>query len=244
MNLNQYVQVNPEKTLAEVQAYTTYILDNADYLREYLQLNGKWRKLIAHTLDTNDILFDAASGIIHKVNKEGPISFNPHTTKGSAHVLMLDAFVAAGDLDPDDKFAVLALATKKPFENISQAEFDEAKTELLTFGETTGTMSYSVVGSSDIKVVRSNDKKLKVLFELTESVTYNTQIKLFVSQESEISGTFVELPNPVDSSIVIKAGQLNTIAEIKHNYGRWTQWRAVSNRTDAFNVLVKAVDKY
>ena len=113
-------------TLSEAQAYTTYILQNADTLREYLMLKGKWDRVIAPSLDTNSLLFNAASGIVYKVNKEQPISFNPNTANGAAHITMLNSFVPS-DLTAIEVDEILALATEQPFSNATQSQFNAAK---------------------------------------------------------------------------------------------------------------------
>jgi len=127
MNLSQYIVNNPLATLADVQNYSKSILSNTDNLREYLMIKGKWGNVISHTASTTDVLFNAASGIVHKATKEQPISFDPNTTNGAAHLLMLDAFVKFGDINTVDKAEIISFAITKPFKNTTRANFNAAK---------------------------------------------------------------------------------------------------------------------
>lgn len=127
MNLQQYVTENPTKTWSEVQSYTINILSNADTLREYLTLNSKWGKVVAHTINHDDPLFNAASGLIHKVDKAQPISFDAETPNGLAHIFMMNAFVSAGDLVAEEVNEIIALAVTKPFELVTESQFNAAK---------------------------------------------------------------------------------------------------------------------
>ena len=114
-------------TLAEAQSYISYVIEDADDIRAHLMLKGKWGKIIQHTLTATDPMFDAASGLVHKVQFKDPISFNSETEVGQAHLMMLEAFEALGYLTEEEKQEIISLSHVKPYESTTQAQFNSIK---------------------------------------------------------------------------------------------------------------------
>lgn len=114
-------------TLQDSQEYTIKEIYDADSLREYLMLAGKWGKVMSHTKDYDDPLFSAASGIVHKVNSRESISFDPLTESGSKHLIMLDGFVSMGHLSPEEKDHIISMASTAPLANTTLVQFNQAK---------------------------------------------------------------------------------------------------------------------
>jgi len=179
------MKVTDFNSYALLQEHKTYILDNADKLREYLQLNNKWRNVIAHTLNTDDPLFDAAAGIVHKVDKEQPISFNPDTLNGAAHIFMLDAFVTAGDLTGGDKTAILALATQSPLGHITEPEFDATHAELTLKENPTIALANSVTEDVDNKpYILNGAKGHKITITVASALPYDDVFTVTASDKN------------------------------------------------------------
>jgi len=179
MNLQQYVKENPTKTLTEIQAYTVDVLTDADILREYLTLKGKWGNVVAHTANPSDPLFSAASGIIHKVDRNEPISFSAGSTNGMAHIFMINAFVSSGDITTSEANEILALAAIQRFSNVTQSQLNTAK-NLYT------SMSITYMHGKDIVVTLSET--------LVEKVAVTTW-RVEAGFEDENAGRAVQVQN-------------------------------------------------
>ena len=158
---------------------------------------------------------------------------------------LLDSMVAESELG--QPFADYAVAYANPitfpFASVTQEEFDAAKAELTTLGSSEAVVSYDQVDSVQQSYTRGNSSKTKIEIAIASSVTYDTKAKVYVSEPSGITGEYIERPTAI-ASILIKAGDNETVLLLEQNYGRRTQYRIVSDRVDSLTALVTSISKY
>lgn len=268
MSLKQYIQANPDKTLVDAKLETELVeslisiprmrlfLSEADlFLLFYDITNGKldtidaegndvihpakvYCKLVTSTLDgtstdDNDFNFiqstDTGKSIIKKTEAMRDIALPEYKDEIQ---LLLDMCIAKCN------------AITYPFAEVTQEDWDKAQLELSLVGETSGVVSYDQLDSSQAFHVRNSGNITKIRFELPEFKDYDTTITLRCLERDNVNDSFLELPSPIYTNIVIEAGSLGTTITLKKYYGRHTQYKATSNRNDGFTALVTQQSAY
>lgn len=223
------------------KAAKTYVIENSDTLREHLQLNDLWGKLIEKTQDVNDILFSAASGIVHKIMDKQPMSFNPNTPTGIAHITSLNGFISLGVLKQDEADAILDLAIKDLFPNLLEVDYDtDVALKALYVQTPTLKTGYPYPnGTNTEHLIGTNDRGFLVQAVRSPIVNVDTLVDVFI--DTQLVGTDTYSTSVRKTvTVIIPAGQEAGDAKVTReiSFGH-IRARGISNLSGSITLSLK-----
>lgn len=236
-------------SLAEAQAYevTTYKGITSNKAAQFFSLTGMINLLEAGLSDTTQIeviqgmpttVDNLCKTIIETSSKSGEVfATDPATEDGQLNIAGSALLVANGVYPAalEAAFFALGKTTVKPFENITQEEFDAVKAE----GETAST---STDYNGNPFLVTAGKRNIDVECVFDAPLTYDSVITLTVLQKSKEQCVDDFTPSDRAISVRAKAGTQRIETTLNRTYSRHVQITGVVDKVNTpFHINVSAV---